>query len=350
MKTTFPILAALAALLVLPVSCQDLFRSNRTGTLRIRLQDARPTPTRAGGQDVGEFLLTVTDASGETWYEGAFSDSPDELTVPAGNYTVSAVSAEFDEPAFDAPQWGDTQVVSVPSGGSISVLLVCQQLNSGLRLVVERSFRDAFPDGRLYLKSFEGLLEYGYDEDRTAFFLPGKITVSLDDDGFVQTLFSRNLEERQILSVRLSANIDTRSGGIDIQVDTTREWLSENFTLGGSGGGDIEEAYDVETARAHAGEKGVWVCGYIVGIATNTAKFAFEPPFSKNTNLVLGSRTSSTDKEHLLTVELRAGDIRDALNLQDHPDLVGEKVYLKGDLVSAYYGIPGLKAPNEYQF
>ena len=40
----------------------------------------------------------------------------------------------------------------------------------------------------------------------------------------------------------------------------------------------------------------------------------------------------------------------DALNLQDHPDLVGEKVYLKGDLVSAYYGIPGLKAPSDYQF
>ena len=130
MKTTFPILAALAALLVLPVSCQDLFRSNRTGTLCIRLQDARPTPTRAGGQDVGDFLLTVTDASGKSWYEGAFSDSPDELTLPAGNYTVSAVSAEFDEPAFDAPQWGDTQVVSVPAGGCISAILVCQQLNS----------------------------------------------------------------------------------------------------------------------------------------------------------------------------------------------------------------------------
>ena len=133
-------------------------------------------------------------------------------------------------------------------------------------------------------------------------------------------------------------------------MDTTREWLAENFTLGGSAGGDVTEAYDVETARAHAGEKGVWVWGYIVGIATNTGKFAFEAPFSKNTNLVLGSRTSSTDKEHLLTVELKSGDIRNALNLQDHPGLVGEKVYLKGDLVSAYYGIPGLKAPSEYQF
>ena len=295
-------------------------------------------------------MLSITDASGKSWYEGPFSDSPDELTVPAGNYTVSVVSEAFDEPAFDAPQWGDTQVVSVPSGGSISVLLVCQQLNCGLRLVVERSFSNAFPDGKLYLKSFEGLLEYDYDEWRTAYFLPGKVTVSLDDDGYIQTLFSRNLEERQILSVRLSANIDTRSGGIDIQVDTTREWLTENFTLGGSGGGDISDAYDVETARAHAGEKDVWVYGYIVGIATNTAKFAFEPPFNKNTNLVLGSRTTSTDKEHLLTVELKAGDIRSALNLQDNPGLLGEKVYIKGDLVSASYGIPGLKAPTDFQF
>ena len=349
MKKTFCLLAALAALLVLPTSCQDLFRSSQTGTLRITLQDARPTPTRAGGQDLGDFLLSITDASGTTWYEGAFSDSPDELTVPAGNYTVSVVSEEFDEPAFDTPQWGDTQVVSVPSGGSISVILVCQQLNSGLRIIVQPSFSNAFPDGKLYLKSFEGLLEYDYDEWRTAYFLPGKVTVSLDDDGYIQTLFSRNLEERQILSVRLSANIDTRSGGIDIQLDTTREWLSENFTLGGSGGVDISDAYDVETARAHVGEKDVWVYGYIVGIATNTAKFAFEPPFSKNTNLVLGSRTSSTDKEHLLTVELKAGDIRNALNLQDNPELLGEKVYLKGDLVSAYYGIPGLKAPTDFQ-
>lgn len=350
MKKTFRILAALAALLILPVSCQDLFRSGRTGTLLISLQDARPALTRAGAQDVGSFLLTVTDASGKTWYEGAFSDSPDELSVPAGNYTVSAVSAEFDEPAFDAPQWGDTQVVSVPAGGSISVILVCQQLNSGLRIAVDNSFKEAFPDGRLFLKAFEGLLEQSYGEKRTAFFLPGKVTVSLDDDGYIQTLFSRTLEARQILSVRLSANISSKSGGIDIQVDTTREWLSENFVLGGQAGGGIEDAYDVDTARGHAGEKGVWVWGYIVGIATNTAKFAFEPPFSKNTNLVLGSRASSTDKEHLLSVELKSGAIRDALNLQDHPGLVGQKVWLKGDLVSAYYGIPGLKAPSDYQF
>lgn len=350
MKKTFRILAAIAALPILLSSCQDIFRRTQTGTLLISLQDARPTPTRSGAQDVGDFLLTVKDASGNVFYDGPFSSSPDELSVPAGSYSVSAVSQEFYEPAYDEPQWGDTQIVSVPAGGSVSAILVCSQLNSGLRLRVDDSFSEAFPAGTLYLKAFEGLLEHAYSEKRTAYFLPGKVTVSLDDNGYVQTLFSRSLEERQVLSVLLSANVDTKSGGIEIQVDTAREWLSEHFILGGQGGGGIEDAYDVETARAHAGEKGVWVCGYIAGIATNTAKFAFEPPFSKNTNLILGSRATSTDKEHLLSVELKSGAIRDALNLQDHPELLGEKLYIKGDLVSAYYGIPGLKAPTNYEF
>ena len=91
------------------------------------------------------------------------------------------------------------------------------------------------------------------------------------------------------------------------------------------------------------------MAGYIVGVATGTGKISFTPPFTKNTNLVLGVKASTADKDRCLAVELRAGDIRDALNLQDHPSLLGRKVHIKGDLVSAYYGIPGLKAPTDYQ-
>ena len=88
--------------------------------------------------------------------------------------------------------------------------------------------------------------------------------------------------------------------------------------------------------------------GYLVGVATSVKKVAFDPPFTKNTNLVLGPKASTDDPDRCLSVELPAGAIRNALNLQDHPELLGKKVYIRGDLVSAYYGIPGLKAPSEY--
>ena len=52
---------------------------------------------------------------------------------------------------------------------------------------------------------------------------------------------------------------------------------------------------------------------------------------------------------YLLGDGMREGDAA-RVSLQQGLELVGEKVYLKGDLVSAYYGIPGLKAPSDYQF
>jgi hypothetical protein len=40
--------------------------------------------------------------------------------------------------------------------------------------------------------------------------------------------------------------------------------------------------------------------------------------------------------------------VRDALNLVSHPDLLGSRVYLKGNIVEAYYGIPGVKEVSDF--
>lgn len=350
MRTTLQLVAILAALLLLPISCQDLFRQTQTGILLISLQGL-PTPaTRASGiPDSGDFLLTVADANGKIYYQGPYAQSPDELTLPAGTYTVSAESAAFETPAFDTPQWGDVQAVTVAAGSSIAVTLTCTQLNSGLRLEVQDSFRQAFPEGKLLLKAAEGSLDYGYTETRTAFFLPGAVSISLEDGSYVQPLFTRTLEARQIQAVRISANIDGKSGGISLQVDTSRTRLTENYVYGSSGAENMEHAYEISAARNHAGEKDVWVCGYIVGVATSSGKASFTPPFTKDTNLVLGAKAATVDTDYCLSVELPKGEIRAALNLVDNPELLGRKVYIRGDLVSAYYGIPGLKAPSDYK-
>ena len=71
--------------------------------------------------------------------------------------------------------------------------------------------------------------------------------------------------------------------------------------------------------------------------------------FDKNTNIILGLRSGTSDKNYCLSVELKSGVLRDELNLMDNPQLLGSHIYMKGDLVSAYYGIPGLKNLEEYQ-
>ena len=46
-------------------------------------------------------------------------------------------------------------------------------------------------------------------------------------------------------------------------------------------------------------------------------------------------------------MQLPAGAVRDALNLQANPDNLGKKVKLSGTL-EKYFGLPGLKSVSQY--
>lgn len=351
MKQTSFINAILAFALTLAVasSCEDLFRSGNQGMLQVSFTKDLSSETKSsmGIPDPGSFLLTVTDSKGKQIYSGAYSASPENMEVSPGSYTVEVRSCEFREPLFDSPQWGDTQVVSVGSGQCVNVLMNCTQMNSGIRLLPDATFRTAYPSATLYIKGNGGSLMYDYSEKRIAFFQPGTISILLADGGKQETICNRQLLAQEILSLGLSADlVETKDGRIKVQVDTTRNWVSDNYSSGGSS--SSASAYSVTEARNHAGEKKAWVKGYIVGVATNTGKFSFEGPFTKNTNIVLGLRTSSTSAEYLLSVELPKGDVRDELNLQDNPGLLGTQVKVCGDIVDAYYGIVGIKNTSEY--
>ena len=341
----FLLFACLTASLLPLGSCKEFFGQGRMGTLAVNLPRLSPPSTRAGTDfpDTGTFRITVSGASGQVIYENDYAHFPDELPVPAGAYTVSAVSRDFSAPEFDAPQWGDTQVVNVAEGSNVAVNLSCSQLNSGLRLTVEDSFREAFPHGALTLKGAGGALPYGYDETRVAFLLPGSVTLALEDGGAAQTLFTRRLEACQVLAMRLSANVSAQAGGVSISVDTTRNWLSDRFVVGGGGAGSIDCAYDVAEARLHAGETGVWVWGYIVGGDLSSGSIRFEPPFEKSSNLAIAASASERDRADCFSVELSKAAVRAELNLVDHPENLGKKVFLYG-VVSTYFSLPGLKS------
>ena len=97
------------------------------------------------------------------------------------------------------------------------------------------------------------------------------------------------------------------------------------------------------------GEDDVWVFGYIVGGDLSSAGATVKTSkLTKATHLAIATRSSVTAKASCIAVELPKGPIRDALNLVDHPDLVGTRVYLKGSLVASYFGTTGLKSVSDY--
>lgn len=351
MKKCFILLAA--------VSCQMLGMPDVTsekGELRISFNDEVLTRVVEEMPDTSDFLLTVSGPDGQTIYDGVYGDSPESIMVDAGSYTIYVRSCEFSKPAFATPQYGDQQCVVVPSGGVADVKLTCVQMNAGIRLLVDQSFLRNCPDASLFLKSSSGKLMYSYSEKRIAYFPPGSVSLMMSENSSDRVLFTRDLQPRTVLEVNVSAadnSGDSPQERISVAVDTSRVWNSESYIIGGGGssgkGGSVSDALTVSQAIASIGEEGVWVSGYIVGGDLTSSSASFDAPFSSRTNIILGPRSSSSSRSSCLSVSLPAGDIRDDINLVDNPHLLGRKVCLRGDVVEAYYGMPGLKNLTDYQ-
>ena len=357
-----PLMAALGA-------CDDFgLRSGGQGELRWILEENGTRASSAEIPDTNDFILKVSDAQGKVLYEGAYGDSPESLLVDAGSYTVAVHSIEFTAPGFSRPVYGDEQVVVVKAGATVTVRLWCVLENSGVRLQVAPDFLTSYPDGVLFLKSGDTRLMYGYSEKRIAYFKPGPISLILSNNGADETLLSRTLDARTILTLSISAphGGSAVASSISVAVDTAKVWNHESYVIGGGGSGsssggsgsssgdddhgdDIDNAYSVSQAAAHVGEDDVWVFGYIVGGDLSTAGTTIKTSkITKATHLAIASRSSVTAKASCVAVELPKGSVRDALNLVDHPDLIGTRVYLKGSLVTSYFGTTGLKSVSDY--
>ena len=323
--------------------------AQQKGELRISFNDGQITRISETVPDTSDFLITVSDSDGEIIYDGSYGASPESIMVDAGSYDIYVRSCDFSKPAFSTPQFGERQCVVVPSGGVCDVKLTCVQMNAGIRLRIDESFLKCCPDAVLFLKSSSGKLMYSFTETRVAYFLPGNVSLMMSENSVDRILFTRELQPRSVLDIAVSAASDPDSPSkesISVAVDTTRNWTSESYIIGGEEsdeGEDMSRALTVSQALSSIGAVEVWVSGYIVGGDLTSSSASFDPPFTSRTNIVLGPRSSTDDRDACLSVNLPSGSVREGLNLVDNPSLLGRKVYIKGNIVESYYGMPGLK-------
>ena len=303
--------------------------------------------------DTSDFILRVEDSAGKTIYDGAYGDCPETLEVKPGNYVVSVKSSDFVKPAFDAPQFGDEQCVAVADGKCTYVSLNCLQLNAGVRLDISSEFKSGYSDAALLLKSSKGSLMYSFAEKRMAYFSPGPISVLMTRGAVDEVLMVKELEACNMYTVKISApSVQNGASGcaLEVAVDTARVWNTDGIVIGSSAssGSQQQDALTVSDAKNAVGQDDVWVVGYIVGGDLTSASASFEAPFKSSTNLLLGPRSSVSDKGTCIAVQLPDNEVREALNLVAHPQLLGRRVALKGDVVASYFGVCGLKNTVEY--
>lgn len=307
-----------------------------------------PNLSRLEVADTNDFILSIYDLDGAKVYYGKYGDRPDIIEVPAGMYTVSIKSQEFEKPSFDTPVYGCEISVLVNSGESIGVRLICFQVNGALRIKFDNSFKEAFYGYEMTLEHDSGILSYPFNESRWAYFSPGMVKMFATKQGNKVLVMNRQISMSEMVSLTLYAS-KPHSDGFSVVIDTTRVWVAEEYLYGsGNDGSSVASALRQDELGAYMGAKDVWVEGYIVGADVTNSSVNFTPPFEKSSNLAISSFSAASSREQCSAVELvTTGGIRAELNLVDHPEHLGKKIILKGNIEN-YFGSPGVKGVKEY--
>ena len=122
---------------------------------------------------------------------------------------------------------------------------------------------------------------------------------------------------------------------------------SESDNSDDDGKGETQKCLSVAQFKQLQAEQKVWVEGYVVGYASGTSlkSAAFGTPESKEvrSNILLADSPGENNASNCMACQLVSGsEVREKLNLTDHPELLHRKVRLYGT-VRKYYGTMGMK-------
>ena len=117
---------------------------------------------------------------------------------------------------------------------------------------------------------------------------------------------------------------------------------------------------DVQTNYKDSEQIKSYVTGYIVGYVKGS-KYAEGALFSSDaleaaraassapSNILISTTTNVTSVDDCIPMALPTGEIRNALNLKDHPELLGTSILVYGS-VEKYFQVAGLKSPSYVEY
>lgn len=156
-------------------------------------------------------------------------------------------------------------------------------------------------------------------------------------------------------------NITLTKETLTVPEATITDWItgpSENIIIGQIStppitGGTIDDPFTIEEAINNEGKTQVWVKGFIVGYYSSNTYKSFvnnvnaADSIRPTSNIALAATANETDSSKTFPIQLSTSPkaakvVRDALNLQEHPENLGKEAMIRGDLES-YFGTIGLK-------
>ena len=333
---------------VLLTACRENDVTSANGYLQISVTQDDYTITKAVSETDAPYRIGIVNSSGETIQ--SFDDHttmPSRLILPVGTYTVRAASHAPDAPTtgFDNPYYTGSQEVTVSSGTIRPVTIVCTLANVKMTVSYSQKILDNFTAYRATVTDEGGnSVTFGETETRAAYFLPGRLAISL------------SLTNTNGASFTLPAEITAAK---------SQEYYNMTFDVSDEGTGDDEGSgsftisvdpstnqhectFKVPVYRSQPGI--TWTDG---GVPVNPGS-QLDTYETRPRELVLSmkSDTSDIDESKKLTMQslhlcLRSDYVQQTLGLPDSIDLMQADAATLQRLADAGLTIMGLTADTK---
>lgn len=181
MKSKIFSIAAICAALILP-ACNESWEPdvNPTGngsvalrSLGVEVDNAQKVIDSRASVDVAPFIVTVRNDKNESQGEWQFSQMPEILTLPVGNYTVDVVSHHVQKAAWEQPLFKGSQSFSIEDAKITDIgTVVCKFANIKVSIRYEEElFKLLGDDVKVtVIANDEGTLVYEKNETRAGYF------------------------------------------------------------------------------------------------------------------------------------------------------------------------------------
>lgn len=295
--------------------------------------------TKGAEVKIDDFTLKVS-SDDKTYYDGRFADRPQEMIVPAGDYSAKLISGEFDTPRFDAPQFGDSLRFTLEAGQTSTVTLNCTLLNAGLKISVTNNFKAVYPVGPLIVHQEGTSIEYTYGCDKTAYFHQGDAFISCGGE----IIAAVPLRNGVVTALELDA--EKKGSTVAFLVNVGQAVIEEKTSIA------VDSLPLLSVAQAKrlptADSLKACVMGYIIGGVKNSKVVrAGSADYSISSNILLADNPSDSTLSVCLPVELKTQALQNALSLTSNPSLAGCRVHVQGTVLT-YFSTAGLKAVCDY--
>ena len=128
--------------------------------------------SRANTVDINSYIVTITDAQEQQAGKWLYSEMPEVVSLPVGNYRIDVVSAVTAEAGFDNPYYAGSQSFEIKKNEVTQVSgIVCKLSNVRLSFTMDAAFKEKSNDDYKVTMSIESssISMVKSDENRFAY-------------------------------------------------------------------------------------------------------------------------------------------------------------------------------------